>query len=532
MNWLRLAVSVVMASAPLCAGAASADELALGQRIYREGIGAEGRPLMSLAAADTPLAGKPVACEKCHRRSGFGGTEGQLTIRPITALALTGQQEIGLHAPRVRARVGTRTRPPYTEALIARAIATGVDAAGEALDPLMPRYRLDAREMKAITAYLLTLSAQPSPGVDDRDIHFATVIQPGVSAEKRRAMLDVMHAFVKDKDANARHDEARRDAGNMRMYRAYRKWVLHEWELTGPRDTWGAQLDALYAKQPVFALVGGLGHESWQPIHEFSERQGVPTVFPQADLPMLSGPNQYTIYFSRGVTLEAQVLATYIRDQPEAGPLVQVYRRDGPGAVAAAAFHAALKPETPIQDIALGGPVDAALWKAVAAAKPGAVVLWLGANDVEQASLPGDTPVYLSHQLLNGKRPEMLTNRVANLRLIDPGDLPPRREARLLRSKLWLHNKGIAPGDEAVQINTEFAMTVVSDVIGHMADSFSRDFFVERVEHVVAQTPMPSTFAQVSLGPGQRFAAKGASIVQLVPGDKPGMKALSAWIVP
>ncbi len=521
-----------MAWAPLCADAASPDELALGQRIYREGIGADGRPLISLAAANTPLAGKPVACEKCHRRSGFGGTEGQLTIRPITAPALTGQQEVVLHAPRVKAQLGTRTRPPYAQALIARAIATGVDAAGQPLDPLMPRYQLDAREMKAITAYLLTLSAQPSPGVDEREIHFATVIQPGASAEKRRAMLDVMRAFVKDKDANARHDEARREAGNMRMYRAYRKWILHEWELTGPSDTWGAQLDALYATQPVFALVGGLGPASWQPIHEFSERHAVPTVFPQADVPMLSGPNQYTVYFSRGMTLEAQVLAAYLRDQHDAGPVVQVYRRDSPGATAAAALHAASKAESAIQDIAFDGPADAALWTSVAATKPGAVVLWLGATDLEQASLPDSAPVYLSHQLLGNKRPEALTRHATSLRLIYPGDLPPRREARLLRGKLWLHNKGIAPSDEAVQIDTEFAMTVVSDVIGHMADSFSRDYFVERVEHVVAQTPMPSTFPHVSLGPGQRFAAKGASIVQLTPGDKPGMKALSAWIVP
>ncbi len=83
-----------------------------------------------------------------------------------------------------------------------------------------------------------------------------------------------------------------------------------------------------------------------------------------------------------------------------------------------------------------------------------------------------------------------------------------------------------------MQINTLFAMTVVSDVVGHIMDSFSRDYFVERLEHVVGQTPMASIYPSVSLGPGQRFAAKGSSIVQVLDADKKQLKALSGWIVP
>jgi len=110
--------------------------------------------------------------------------------------------------------------------------------------------------------------------------------------------------------------------------------------------------------------------------------------------------------------------------------------------------------------------------------------------------------------------------------------LPPKRDARLLRDKHWLHIKGISNIDETVQINTLFAMTVVSDVLGHMMDSFSRDFFVERIEHTVGQTPMASIYPSVSLGPGQRFAAKGSSIVQVLDADKKQLKAVSGWIVP
>jgi hypothetical protein len=46
----------------------------------------------------------------------------------------------------------------------------------------------------------------------------------------------------------------------------------------------------------------------------------------------------------------------------------------------------------------------------------------------------------------------------------------------------------------------------------------------------VAQTTTPSFYQSISLGPGQRFAAKGSTIVQW--GEKGPVKAVSGWIVP
>jgi hypothetical protein len=284
-------------------------------------------------------------------------------------------------------------------------------------------------------------------------------------------------------------------------------------------------------------LIGGLGGSSWRPVHEFSERFEVPTVFPQVDLPVLTGTDNYTFYFSRGVALEAEVLAKFLRAQSDPGKIVQVYRRDETSATAASAFRAALGAVAggTLEDQVLDAAPDEAFWRTVASTKPGALVLWLGPQDLEglqSLGSAGTPPVYLSFSLLGGKRPSAAIKAGADLRLVYPSDLPPRHDARLLRNKLWLHNKGLPLTDETVQVNTQFAMTVVSDVLGHIGDNFSRDYFVERIEHVVAQTPMSSVFAQVSLGPGQRFASKGSSIVQLMDGDKPAAKALSDWIVP
>lgn len=510
-------------------------QLAVGQRIYREGLGGSGEPIKARGAAQVVLAGKVAACVACHRRSGFGASEGQFTVRPITGPSLFDEQTVVVRSPRVKSQLGTRQRPPYTDALLARAIRGGIDSSGKPMEAVMPRYALSDDDMKAVSAYLATLSAQPDPGVDEAEIHFATVIQPGVAPERRRAMLDIMRAFFKDKGANVRSDEQRREAGNMRMYRSYRKWVLHEWQLNGPSETWNAQLETFYRQQPVFALVGGLGNSSWRSIHEFSEKFEIPSVFPQVDLPLVTGANNYNFYFSRGVTLESEVLAKFLLEKGDPGKIVQVYRRGEIGMVASTSFRAALPAGTVVEDKILEGPADEVFWRSVFAAKPAATVLWLGAQDIGVAQVLDSSeslPVYLSFDALGGKLPTAAIKAGSNVRVVYPSDLPPKHEARLLRTKVWLHNKGIPIVDEAVQINTQFALTVLSDAIGHIMDSFSRDYFVERIEHVVGQTPSPSLYQSVSLGPGQRFAAKGSSIVQVEPGEKVQLKPLSGWIVP
>ena len=484
--WVLVAGWLLVATNLACGQGSGAVEpapdaalLAVGQRIYREGLLASGERLVALGAAQTRLTGKDVACAACHRRSGFGGSEGRFAIRPIIGPALLQEQTVVARSPRIKAQLGSSVRPPYSEALLDRAIRSGIDAAGRPLDPVMPRYALSAQEMKALSAYLFLLSAQPSPGVDEQEIHFATVIQPGVAPQRRQAMLDVMQAFVKDKGANVRSEEQRRDAGTMRMYRAYRKWVLHVWELTGPSEAWGAQLEAFYRQQPVFALIGGLGGASWRPIHEFSERFEIPSVFPLADLPVVTGPNTYSVYFSRGITLEAEVLARFLREPmgSPAGKVVQVRRADEAGTAAANTLRVALADAgVTLEDHVLEGPADETFWRTVADANAAALVLWLGASDL--TALPaltgvGVSPtVYLSFGLLGGARLESAVRSGADIRLVYPSDLSPRHETRLLRNKLWLHNKGIVITDETVQVNTQFAMTVVSDVIGHIADSF------------------------------------------------------------
>jgi hypothetical protein len=250
---------------------------------------------------------------------------------------------------------------------------------------------------------------------------------------------------------------------------------------------------------------------------------------------VIDGANNYNFYFSKGIVLEAEVLAKFLREQGDSGKIIQVYRRNDAGANAATAFRSALAAGTILEDQVLEAPADEAFWRKAYEAMPASLVMWLGAADLESVRPPNANPattLYLSSHLLAGRLPAATGKGGAKIRLVYPSDLPPRRETRLLRDKVWLHNKGIAITDDTVQMNTLFTLAVVSDVLGHMLDSFSRDYFVERIEHVVGQEPMASIYPSVSLGPGQRFAAKGSSIVQLVDADTKQLKALSGWIVP
>ena len=69
--------------------AAESDRVEVGRRIYRDGILHSGRALVGTGqTAGVVLSGADAACVTCHRRSGYGSSEGPIEVRPITGSAL------------------------------------------------------------------------------------------------------------------------------------------------------------------------------------------------------------------------------------------------------------------------------------------------------------------------------------------------------------------------------------------------------------------------------------------------------------
>ncbi len=289
-------------------GLTRAEALELGERMYRDGLLPNGEPMRAFVQLDIEVEGTMFSCESCHVRSGMGSTEGTVITQPTCGSWLYKPLQGAEMKAESQARVPSRLDPPpfrpaYTDESLARAIRRGKDPNDRVLNYVMPRYLVGGTDLDILVYYLKNLSAVWSPGVDDTTIRFATVIGPGVNEVDRKAMLGPLEAHVRDHNSQSRPDERRAKSGPFykeEKFAPYRRYALSVWELEGAADTWPQQLDAYYRKEPVFALLGGITNGEWAPIHEFCERNRIPSLLPITDFPVIADSDWYTLYFSKG----------------------------------------------------------------------------------------------------------------------------------------------------------------------------------------------------------------------------------------
>lgn len=478
------------------------------ERLYRQGVLPSGKALRGQRETG-PIEGALAACATCHRRSGLGSWEGQVVIPPITGRFLF-QERTGGSAP-------------YTEASLARAIRSGISSSGRRLGELMPRYELDEPTMAALLTYLKTLTTGPVPGVDGDTLHFATIVTPDADPVARQGMLEVLRQFFADKNAGIRGDSPALQSSRGVMYRVTRRWSLHVWLLTGPPDTWGAQLAKQFEATPVFAAISGLGGKTWAPIHRFCEVHALPCLFPNVDLPVNSEDDFYSVYFSRAVLLEAGLIAAKLAPQQR---VVQIFRPNDIGAAAAAALA-----HTPGID-AVSREVSGELKPVLASLNPAdTVVLWLRPADL--VTLPTRPPcatVYVSG-LMGSLEHTPLPEAWREVSLVTyPFDLPEQRQVRMNFPLGWFKVRQVSLVNERVQTDTWLSCVILSELLGHMLDSFVPDYLLERVEMLLGHRLVNGYYPRLALAPGQRFASKGGYLVRLLSG--PHVAAASGWLVP
>jgi mono/diheme cytochrome c family protein len=555
--------------------ALASDELETGRRIYRDGTLPSGAPLQGVRMTGSVVSGSGAACVNCHRRSGMGSVEGDLQVPPINGKYLFAQREdraLAIMDPRSGKRMN-QAHEPYTAETLADAIRHGRNNRGQEMSAFMPRYTLGDAEMKALTAYLGQLSAQWSPGVTAETIRFATVVAPGVEPERRKVFLDMMRIAFNQKNgstATVSHHAGRRHMTSAAEFvlGTERKWLLDVWELQGPPEEWGAQLDAFYRKQPVFAIVSGISNSTWQPVHDFCEREGVPCWFPSVDLPP-AAQGFYPVYFSRGVALEAEVLAAWLKEKGRPRPqrLVQVFRDDHVERGAAQALRQVLQGSgVPVEDrILTGGGADALRTALAGIGRKDGVMFWLRPADIaELEKLAPPSSAYFSAALAGGEQGPFPAAWKEKARLVYPYELPDRRRANLDYFHQWLKLRKLELVDEQMQSEIFFALNFLTDTLAEMLDNLYRDYLLERAENMIARREggkaeeqvrgrdalrLPekvlawrqaaregatqggtTIYPRMSLGVGQRFASKGGYIARFSSGG--GIAADSGWIVP
>ena len=99
-------------------------------------------------------------------------------------------------------------------------------------------------------------------------------------------------------------------------------------------------------------------------------------------------------------------------------------------------------------------------------------------------------------------------------RLTYPLDLPELRKVRMNFPLGWFNVRHIPVVAERVQTDTYLACVILSETLGHMLDSFVRDYLVERVESLVGHRLVNGYYPRLGLAPGERFASKGAYLVR------------------
>lgn len=536
-----LAILLLLALPVAGAHGQSAAQPSAGELVYRRGVLPSGKALRGERDAGVQVVGTDAACATCHRRSGLGSWEGQSVIPPIIGRYLfrAGARNIeDPNMPHVQGYVPHRD--PYTYATLARAIRAGKDQQGRKLSYLMPRYQLDNATMASLIAYLKGLTSGPVPGVESDTLHFATIVAPDADPVARKGMLDVLQQFFADKNAGYRGDSPPMQSTRGVMYRVSRKWWLHVWELSGPPETWEEQLREKLAAEPVFAVISGLAGKTWAPVHRFCERASIPCLLPNVDLPVEAEQDFYPIYFFKGVLLEAQLISRQLQDNRQRLALrrvVQVFREGDIGEEAAKgvqAATAAMGLATATRTLKTG---NAKQELAAALKETGvndAVVLWLRPDDL--AALPAQpataAAVYLSGLMGKLEDAPLPAAWRSVARLTYPFDLPDQRKVRMNFPLGWFKVRHIPVVAERVQTDTYLACVILSETIGHMLDSFVRDYLVERVEVMLSHRLVNGYYPRLGLAPGQRFASKGGYLVHFAQPDGTRLVADSDWTVP
>ncbi|MBV8370456.1 MAG: c-type cytochrome [Candidatus Eremiobacteraeota bacterium] len=130
-----LLAGAFVASLAAVAGAAGNSSLANGKAIFLTGRDLHGK---QMRAARPPL--RP-SCAACHRVNGAGG------------IHLPGD---AVSADLRHAALVTQMKPPYTVALLERAISKGIDSDGKPLNRVMPHWQMSRSDLHDVAEYVFT----------------------------------------------------------------------------------------------------------------------------------------------------------------------------------------------------------------------------------------------------------------------------------------------------------------------------------------------------------------------------------------
>ncbi len=497
-----------------------------GLAIYRDAILPSGKSLTALVAGDIEVSGKQFSCESCHGRSGMGRIEGDYIVPPIAG-------------PILFKDANQPVRSAYDETSLAKLLRSGINSDGQAIDHLMPRFKLSDEEVKILANYLRQLSNKTAPGVDDKQIRLATIISDDVDKALAESVLSVLNTFVEEKNRQTRLEGRRPNRGKkpeLRSASLFRNWSLDVWRLTGDPSTWKQQLENYYKAQPVFAVLGGMTNKSWEPIGKFCEQNQIPCMFPSVDISKANKGDYYSYHFSRGIELEADIIANYL-EKNKPSKVFQLYCEDYESA--ATRLSAKLELQSVSQSSmaidcshkdSLHLVVDR-LSEAQKQAKVTDMVLWLDGKTLETLRKKSIfkavdyKQLFISSRLFKQDFTALTDFEATAVKVVHSFKLPGKFDSAFRRFQVWAKLRKIPITHPRYQAEAFFACFATNDALNHVRRYRVRDYFLDLLDHSQGLALYLPFYPQASMGPKQRFLSKGGYIAPLVEGKLLAAKA-------
>lgn len=269
-----------------------------------------------VGAGETAVPSSVVPCSSCHGADGRGRTEGGIAATDITHAAL---------AVPYGATTGTgRTHGPYTDRLLKRAIAMGIDASGNRLDPVMPRYQMSTETMSALLSYMKKLGDPEERGITRGSVRVGVLLPPKEHlAETAADVSAILRAWV----------DARNAAGG--VYE--RKIELVFSDAGGSAVERAAAARAFVKAEQPFALVSSFTDGADAELAAMAEAERIPLLATISSRPRSSvAPNRYVRDLVAGIDGQARALAIFAARQLHATRIaIMAVTGDGAATLAA-----------------------------------------------------------------------------------------------------------------------------------------------------------------------------------------------------
>lgn len=300
---LPLATAAPAASAD--AGPAPPGLIESGKQIFQGGTSPSGGEILAVLSGGTELPAASLPCSSCHGEDGTGNPEGGVSPSNLTWPALTRPYDVETERG--------REHGPYDARSLRRAIATGIDPAGNELHLSMPRYQMSREDMDALVAYIRQLGEDRAPGVDDDSLRVGTLLPPpGRMDGVGEAIEAVLEAWA----------DTVNEGGGLYGRSVELATLRLPSDPAGPDEIGAAVAEFLAGERAggeeggVFALVGAFIAGSEDTIPALLNEHRVPSIGPFTLHPTREEPvNPWVFYLLPGLRSQGRALVRFAHER-------------------------------------------------------------------------------------------------------------------------------------------------------------------------------------------------------------------------